>query len=99
MTLMAATPLPALAQTWPASVVAAGPQMASGPARGFVVVDRDARLQRRPQGLPPSRPQVAALRLSTADEVPQVDIRPKDDWADDDGFRVGPTRVAFKRRF
>jgi hypothetical protein len=98
-TVLAAAPVPALAQTWPASVVAAGPRMAEAPARAFVVIDRDARLQRRALGVPPTEPRIAPLRLSAAEDVPTVDIRPKYDWSDDQGLRVGPTRVAFKRRF
>lgn len=94
-----AAPGSALAQTWPASVVAAGPPMAAAPTRAFVVIDRDPRLQRRPRSLPPTEPHVAPLRLSAADEVPSVDIRPKDEWSNDQGLRVAPTRVAFKRRF
>jgi hypothetical protein len=97
--VVVAAPVPALAQTWPASVVAAGPRMAEAPTRAFVVIERDARLQHRQLGVPRTEPHVAPLRLSAANEVPQVDIRPKDEWSDDQGFRVGPTRVAFKRRF
>jgi hypothetical protein len=97
--VVVATPVPVLAQTWPATVVAAGPRMAAAPARAFVVIERDGRLQRRPPGVPRTEPHAAPLRLSAADEVPQVDIRAKDEWSEDQGLRVGPTRVAFKRRF
>lgn len=96
--VLAFAPVPALAQSRTATVVASAPRMAAGPAQAFVIVERDARLLRRPRGLPPSEPQVK-LRPSTADEVPEVDIRPKDEWREDEGLRVGPTRVAFKRRF
>jgi hypothetical protein len=97
--VVALAPVPVLAQTWPATVVAAGPRMAAAPTRAFVVIERDARLQRRPPGVPRTEPHVAPLRLSAAADVPQVDIRPKDEWTADEGFRLGPTRVAFKRRF
>lgn len=92
-----AAPLPAPAQTWPASVVSGAPRMAQAPANTLVRVERDPRLLRR-QTLPPTEPRVK-LRLSSADEVPEVDVRPKAEWFDDQGLRVSPTRVAFKQRF
>lgn len=94
----AAAPAAALAQAWPASVVAAGPRMAQAPAQALVRVERDARLLRRPHEVPPTQPR---LRLSAVDvdEVPDVDIRAKDEWLDDQGLRVSPTRLAFKQRF
>jgi hypothetical protein len=95
---LALAPVPALAQSRTAAVVASAPRMAAGPARAFVIVEHDARLQRRPRGLPPTEPQVK-LRLSSAEEVPEVDVRPKDAWTEDEGFRLSPARVAFKRRF
>lgn len=95
---MALTPPPALAQSRTAAVVASAPRMAAGPAQAFVIVQHDPRLLRRSRGLPPTEPQVK-LRLSSASEVPEVNIRPKDAWRDDEGFRMGPARVAFKRRF
>ena len=33
------------------------------------------------------------------DSPPEVDLRARAEWSDDQGFRVTPTRVAFKRRF
>jgi len=95
---LAFAPVPALAQSRTAAVVASAPRMAAGPAQAFVIVEHDARLQRRPRSLPPTEPQVK-LRLSAADETPAVDIRPKDAWREDEGFRVGAGRVAFTRRF
>jgi hypothetical protein len=76
--------------------------MAAAPARPLVVVTRDSRILRRPYDLPRSDPaRRAPLRLSAAepDAIPEVDIRAKAEWADDQGFRFSPTRVAFKRRF
>jgi hypothetical protein len=96
----AAVPIPALAQARPATVEAAGPQMAQRmPAQALARLERDPRLLRRP-GTPPTEPLVR-LKLSAADtdEIPAVEIQPKDEWLDDQGLRVGPTKVAFKRRF
>jgi hypothetical protein len=97
LSALAAAPFPALAQTWPAGVVAGGPRMADAPTRVSVLTQKVARAARRtpPVALAPA----PALRLSTDDEVPHVDVRPKDEWRDDEGLRVTPTRVAFKRRF
>jgi hypothetical protein len=93
-----AAPAPVLAQVWPASVVAAGPQMARAPTQALVRIERDGRLLRRPPEVPPTQPR---LKLSAADvdDTLEVDIRAKDAWLDDQGLRVSPTRLAFKRRF
>jgi hypothetical protein len=32
-------------------------------------------------------------------EVPQVSMRPKEEWFADEGFRLGDKRLAYKRRF
>ncbi|HEY0648840.1 hypothetical protein [Phenylobacterium sp.] len=95
---LALAPLPALAQSRTAAVVASAPRMAAGPAQAFVIVEHDPRLLRRSSGLPPTEPR-AKLRLSSAAETPEVSIRPKDEWREDEGLRVSPARVAFKRRF
>lgn len=95
---LAVAPLPAVAQSRAAAVVASAPRMTAGPAHAFVIVQHDPRLQRRARGLPPSEPRMK-LRLSDASQVPEVDIRPKDAWRDDEGFRMSPARVAFRRRF
>lgn len=97
---LAAAPLPALAQTWPATVVAAGPHLQAPTVQPLARVDRDPRLLRRATRLPPTRP---GLRLNLTpiarDDIPEVAIEAKDEWLDDQGLRVSPTRVAFKRRF
>ena len=96
---VAFAPVPALAQTWPATVVAAGARMAPAPAHTLVRIDRDPRLLRRPD-TPRTEPD-HRLRLSAVevDDVPEVEIEAKDEWLDDQGFRVRPGRLAFKRRF
>jgi hypothetical protein len=96
-TCLTAAPVSAFAQTWPVSVVAAAPKMATATGRTLVRAEREPRLLRR-VNLAPSASR-AALRLSAAEDIPQVAIRPKGDWSDDQGLRVSPTRVAFKRRF
>ena len=99
--LVAAAPVPALAQAWPATVVAAGPRLAqTATVNPLVRIEHDGRLTRRAIDLPPTQP-AARLKLSTVDidDVPEVEIRPKAEWFDDQGLRVSPTRVAFKRRF
>lgn len=99
MAVLVAAPVPALAQAWPATVVAGSQKMAQtatapAPARAI----DDARSTRRAADPTHAR---SRLKLTTVDidEVPEVDIRPKDEWLDDQGLRVSPTRVAFKRRF
>ena len=98
--LAAAAPAPALAQTWPATVVAAGPQMRQAPLHTLVRIERDGRLLRRPPNVPPTQP-TPRLKLTAVDidDVPDVEIRAKAAWLDDQGLRVSPARVAFKRRF
>ena len=99
--VLGSAPLPALAQTWPATVVASAPRMLPSPARPFVVVRDDEVSTRRQAGVPPTdpTPRTATLKLSAPAEIPQVDVRPKAEWSDDQGWRASPTRVAFKRRF
>ena len=96
-------PLPAAAQAWPATVVAGAPQM-TAQKRLPLTLDRET-LARRPWGVPPTAPTLAGqrrLKLSPTHElgdVPEVTIQARDEWTDDQGFRVSPTKLAFKRRF
>ena len=94
------TPLPALAQSWPATVVASAPQMRSQPRTTGLILHRDF-IVLRPAGVPPTQPRQRPLKLTAADpsDIPDVDVRAKDAWSDDQGFRVSPTKLAFKRRF
>jgi hypothetical protein len=97
---VATAPIPTLAQTWPATVVAGAPQMAANGSPPALTIDRSV-IVRRPTGTPPPQPRLR-LRLQTlAPHAPlaDVEIRPKADWLDDQGLRLTPTRVAFKRRF
>jgi len=98
MAVVAAAPIPAVAQTWPAAVAASAPRM----ARPLVAVTHDASMLRRPHGVRPTQPAYPApLRFSSveAEDAPQVELRARAEWSDDRGFRVGPARVAFSRRF
>ncbi len=95
----AATPAAALAQAWPASVVAAGPRMAQAPAQALVRIERDGRLLRPRLEVPRTQPRLKLNTVDADDEAPDVDIRAKEAWLDDQGLRVSPTRLAFKRRF
>ena len=45
----------------------------------------------------PLKPQ--PRRLLDTDEVPTIEVRAKDAWFDDQGFRATPSRVSFKQRF
>jgi len=50
----------------------------------------------------PARPVVLPtfrLRAPGADIVKAFDLRAKANWSDDQGFRVSPTRIAFKGHF
>lgn|GEM_PF-3076890 len=98
-----ASPLPAAAQAWPATVVAGAPQM-TAQKRLPLTLDRNTYL-RHPWGVPPTDPRLAAtpaLKLTPTHalgDVPDVRVQAKDEWTDDQGLRVGPTKLAFKRRF
>lgn len=98
---VAATPASALAQAWPATVVASAPQMRSQPRVPAVNLDREA-TSLRSTPFVVSRAARKPLKLNaTIDpaDAPEVDVQAKDAWTDDEGFRVGPTKLAFKRRF
>ena len=105
---LAIAPAAALAQTFPASAVVAVSVHSLGPdTRAFALNDRDAAAQWRPPAtqaapLPTARPQPLKLqpRIAFQDvDAPQVDIRPKAEWSDNQGLRATPTRVTYKQRF
>lgn len=97
---LAAAPIPALAQAWPTTVVAGGPRMAmaTNTSQPLARIEREARLLRKapPATQPPLRLKLTRVQV---DDVPVVEIEPRAEWFDDQGWRVSPTRVAFKRRF
>ncbi|WP_293676700.1 hypothetical protein [uncultured Phenylobacterium sp.] len=104
---LAAAPSDALAQTFPASAAVAASVQTLRPAAAAFTLDRDAAALWRtpaPRSAPRSTAHSRTLklppRLAIADgEVPEVDIRAKADWSDDQGLRASPTKVSFKRRF
>lgn len=94
---LGSVPVAALAQAWPATVVGGAPQMTARPLKASSTRASSLRTAdlRRAAG-------TRALKMSPsieAEEVPDVDLRARAEWSDDQGFRVSPTRVAFKRRF
>ncbi len=95
---VAAAPLPALAQTWPSTATAAAPQMRAQP-RVSLKAPRQATLDRPALGL--ARNTNASLILTPSDQGESLDVelRPKAEWSDDQGLRVGPTRIGYKSRF
>lgn len=97
---VALAPATALAQSWPVTVVASAPQMRSPPRAPALSVHRDV-IVLRPVGVPPTQPEGRAFRMAARApaDLPQVEVPAKDAWTDDQGFRVGPTKLAFKRRF
>lgn len=103
--VVASIPIPAFAQSWPATIVAGAPQMAPRATPPTLSVERDV-IVLRPSGTAPTQPG-AARRASAVvirapghiRDVPDVQIRPKAAWLDDQGLRLSPTRVAFKQRF
>lgn len=97
----ATAPVPALAQAWPTTVVAGGPRMAmtTNTTQALARVEQDANLQGRVANTPIQPPIRLKLTRVQVDDVPVVEIEPRAEWFDDQGWRVSPTRVAFKRRF
>jgi len=99
----ASTPLPSLAQTRSAAHVATPPRVA-GQSPALTTIDRHV-IVLRPPGTAPTQPAPARrkpLRLGTAaktGDAPPVQVHAKAAWLDDQGLRLTPTRVAFKRRF
>ena len=102
--VVASIPTLALAQTWPATAVAGAPRIAPQAPAPALTVDRTV-IVRRPAGTLPTQPSLARLTYVIfptplrASDIPEVEVRAKEAWLDDQGLRLTPTRVAFKRRF
>ncbi len=97
--LALAAPMPALAQTFPASAtVALGVHSIPVQPRMLTLNETTAAYARAaPQ---PVAAQPLKLKAHAArDEVPAVEVQAKDAWFDDQGFRATPTRVSYKQRF
>lgn len=99
--LIGSAPLPALAQAWPSTVVASAPQLTTQTRVPALNLQRDVTTI-RPAMRDIAPAHHAALKLNPAvdpDEIPDVEVRAKAEWTDDQGLRVGPTRLAYKSRF
>lgn len=98
---VAAAPVSAFAQVWPATVVAVAPRLIAEERQQTFLVRQDtvrvtpATHRSRLAG----RPALKLKAVVEPDEIPDVELRAKDEWSDDQGFRVSPTRVGFKSRF
>ena len=108
LAMLAGAPAAALAQAFPASAaVVASPHSLRPDTRAIAPIDRGAaagwRAPATETALPPTArllPLKLSPRIALAHgDVPQVDIRAKADWSDDQGLRATPTKVSFKRRF
>jgi len=96
-TAIVSAPTAAMAQTWPMAGVAAAPRIAPQ-SRMAATLERE--VYARPQATTKSvRPALKLSSTRTVENVPEVEVTAKDDWSDDEGFRVTPTKLAFKRRF
>lgn len=100
-------PLPALAQTWPVAIVAGVQAMQiqirtlAPTGRGEVEALRAETVAQATASRPANR---LALKLRPSvsvdpDDAPDVDIPAKAEWSDDQGLRIGGTKLAYKRRF
>jgi hypothetical protein len=94
-----ATPVPAMAgqALAPAVIVAGAPKMASK-----AVLQPQTRPSYRPirlRATPRILPFQADFGLKKDEPVPEVEVPAKDEWFDDQGLRIGPTKIAYKKRF
>lgn len=96
---VAAAPLPALAQTWPSTATAAAPQMRTQPRAPSVTFQRETTLDRPAVSLARDPNASLDFTASDTDEALDVELRPKAEWNDDQGLRVGATRIGYKSRF
>ena len=105
--LALAAPMPALAQTFPASAtVVLGVHSLAVQPRTLALNDTASRDVRPAPAasIPPALAQAQPLKLQahaalSPDEIPAVEVQAKDAWFDDQGFRATPTRVSYKQRF
>lgn len=95
--IVCAAPAPALAQAWPASAVVsvASVRPLAPLTRAFQVADVTPIARPEPPSALKLRPRTAL----DADPPPPVDIRPKAEWTDDQGFSATPKRISYKLRF
>ena len=101
----AAAPAIAVAQSWPAgALVVASASTIRPPSPTFARIEAPESW-RAPAELPPTQPVdhppplKLQPRIAQVERVPAVELRPKDAWLDDQGFRASPTRLSYKARF
>jgi hypothetical protein len=106
--LALAAPMPALAQTYPASAtVLLGVRSLAVQPRTLALNDATAtatyaRFAAAETTRLTAAPQPLKLKSATtldAHDVPAIELRAKDAWFDDQGFRASPTRLSYKARF
>lgn len=96
-TAIVSAPAAAMAQTWTTAGVAAAPRVAP---QSRIAATLEREVYARPQAATKSaRPALKLSSTRSVENVPEVEVTAKDDWSDDQGFRVSPTKLAFKRRF
>jgi hypothetical protein len=98
---IASAPLPALAQAWSTTVVASAPRMSSPTRVPALNLERETTLA-YPVDAQPIRQEHRILKLDpSADrgDIPDVEVPAKAEWSDDQGLRVGPTKLGYKSRF
>ncbi|MDZ4371108.1 MAG: hypothetical protein U1C74_06775 [Phenylobacterium sp.] len=92
-----AAPLTATAQSVVPAAVAAGAQKMA--AKVWVSpASRTTRPLLTPRILP-SKPVSERLAATSPEDTPEVDLRAKDEWFEDEGLRIGATKVAYRQRF
>lgn len=104
--LLVAAPIPAAAQAWQ-SIVVSGAQQLRPQTRTVPLDlgDRDAGYRKPARASARKEANnTPVLKMTTSaqrdlNQVPETDIRAKDEWFDDQGFRLTPNRMAFKQRF
>lgn len=101
--VLATLPSTVLAQGWSATGAAGAPAMQTRGDGATLAAARVAdwvrKLDRRGFG---ERRIVLEPTPDTAPRwraVPDVDLRPKDAWLDDQGFRMSPSGLAYRQRF
>lgn len=98
---LAATPLAALAQGWPAASATGTTKLAAGGDGVATATARVAAWSRTHRALIGRDHVVLRPQPDAADvrQTPDVDVRPRAEWLEDERFDVSPTRVAYRQRF
>ena len=105
LAVLTAGPVAAFAQARPAAIASGSPAAAPRTvAPRFTTIERKV-VVLRPPGKAPTQPGAARRQVLTFQvpnrlaDIPQVELRPKEAWLDDQGLRMSGTRLAFKQRF